>query len=169
MIGILQNLAIDQISFWIGFIAGAIGLWLIGKLIPGLPDLVRSIRSRSGGTRASIIPNNAERLRQETLRYVQGIHLASALFALDEILIEPRILAPPPPIQPGEENPPSDIFSQTIPYLPDWPELAARYSAHTLILSEALSAGANLILIGGPGSGEKNSPGSDDLANRQAR
>jgi HEAT repeat protein len=47
-----------------------------------------------------------------------------------------------------------DILSQTIPYLPDWPELAARYSCRTLSLSEALSSGANLILTGGPGSGK---------------
>jgi HEAT repeat protein len=154
MSGFFQNLAIDQISFWIGFVAGALGLWLLRKLLPTLPDLMKIVRSRSGKARASIIPNNTERLRQETLRFVQGMHLASALFALDEILIEPRILTFPQPVQPAEENPPTDIFSQTIPYSPDWPELATRYSAPTLSLSEALSAGANLILTGGPGTGK---------------
>jgi HEAT repeat protein len=154
MIGFLENLSFDQLSFWIGFIAGVLGLWLLNKLLPALPGFARNIRSRSGGARKSIISNNAERLRQETLRHVQGLHLASALFALDEILVEPRILAPPQPAYPGEEHPFTDILSQTIPYLPDWPELAARYSANTLSLSEALSAGANLILLGGPGTGK---------------
>jgi HEAT repeat protein len=154
MSAFLQNFAIDQISFWIGFFAGALGFWLLSKLLPTLPGLVVMVRSRSGKTRSSIIPNNAERLRQVTLLHVQGMHLASALFALDEILIEPRILTSPQPVNPGEENPQADIFSQTIPYLPDWPELAARYSAPTLSLSETLSAGANLILTGGPGSGK---------------
>jgi HEAT repeat protein len=154
MSGFLQNLALDQISFWIGFVAGALGLWLLSKLVPALPSFAGNIRNRSGKARSSLISGNAERLRQETLRYVQGIHLASPLFALDEILIEPRVLAPPPQAQPNEDNPTEDILNHTIPYLPDWPELAARYSAHTLSLSEALSAGANLILIGGPGSGK---------------
>jgi hypothetical protein len=149
-----QNLAFDQISFWIGFFAGGLGLWLISKLIPAIPGLVRNIRTRSGKARSSLIPDNAERLRQETLRYVQGIHLASPLFALDEILVEPRVLASPPQVHLNEDNPTADILNQTIPYLPDWPELAARYSAHTLTLPEALSAGANLILTGGPGSGK---------------
>jgi HEAT repeat protein len=154
MIEILENLAFDQISFWTGFVAGALGLWLARKIIPGLPGLIRSVRSRTNRTRSGIIPNNTERLRQETLRYVQGIHLASALFALDEILVEPRILAPPHPILSAEEAPRVDVLSQMIPYLPDWPELAARYSSHSFTLAETLSDGANLILLGGVGSGK---------------
>lgn len=154
MSDILQNLAIDQLSFWFGFVAGALGLWLASKLIPAIPGLLKDIRSRTGNVRPKILSNNTERLRQETLRHVQGLHLASALFALDEILVEPRVLAPPPPALSGEESARADILAQTIPYLPDWPELAARYSSDTLTLSEALSEGANLILIGGPGSGK---------------
>lgn len=151
---ILQNLAFDQISFWTGFVAGALGLWLVSKLIPALPGLIKNFRSRSSNTRKSIIPNNTERLRQETLRHVQGIHLSSALFALDEILVEPRILAPSQPVLSGEEGPRVDVLSQIIPHQPDWPELAARYSTPTLTLAEALSGGANLILLGGSGSGK---------------
>lgn len=154
MLDFLQNLTIDQVSFWFGFVAGALGLWLVSKTIPALPGLLTNVRSRTGNVRSTIIPNNTERLRQETLHYVQGLHLANALFALDEILIEPRILAPPRPILPGEDAPRIDLLSQTIPYLPDWPELAARYSSHTLSLAEALSGGANLILLGAPGSGK---------------
>lgn len=154
MFGFLQNFSFDQISFWIGFIAGALGLWLLTKLSPGLPQLWTRIRTRSRIARSNLTLNNVERLRQEMLHYVQGLHLASPMFSLDEIVVEPQILAQPPPVQPGEEEPPTNILSQTIPYLPDWPELAARYAANTISLSRALSGGANLILTGHPGSGK---------------
>jgi hypothetical protein len=154
MSGFLQNLSFDQISFWVGFVAGALGLWLISKLIPALPGLREGIRNRSVITRSRLISSNAERFRQETLFHVQGLHLASPLFSLDEIMVEPQILAPPAVVEPGGEDLPTDILSLTIPYLPDWPELASRYSAKTISLGEALRGGANLILMGHPGSGK---------------
>ena len=154
MSGFLQNLSFDQISFWVGFVAGALGLWLISKLIPALPGLRESIRNRSKKTRSRLTSSNAERFRQETLFYIQGLHLASPLFSLDEIIVEPQILASPAVMEPGGEDLSADIQSLTIPYLPDWPELASRYSAKTISLGEALSGGANLILMGHPGSGK---------------
>jgi len=154
MSGFRQNLSFDQISFWVGFVAGALGLWLISKLIPALPGLRESIRNRSKKTRSRLTSSNAERFRQETLFYIQGLHLASPLFSLDEIIVEPQILASPAVMEPGGEDLSADIQSLTIPYLPDWPELASRYSAKTISLGEALSGGANLILMGHPGSGK---------------
>jgi predicted NACHT family NTPase len=154
MFGFLQNLSFDQISFWVGFIAGALGLWLISKLIPALPGLREDIRNRSKKTRSRLTSSNAERLRQETLFHVQGLHLASPLFSLDEIMVEPQILASPTVVDPGSEDLATDILSLTIPYLPDWPELASRYSAKTISLGNALRGGANLILMGHPGSGK---------------
>lgn len=154
MVDFFQNLVFNQISFIIGFIAGALGLWLFTKLRPALPGLIQNLRSksRSGGSR--LLSSNTQRLRQDMLRYVQGLHLASPLFALDEVLTEPRIMAPSPPTEPGQESPPGEVLSQVLPYLPDWPELAARYSANTFPLSKALSAGANLVLTGSLGSGK---------------
>ncbi len=49
---------------------------------------------------------------------------------------------------------PEDIISQTLPYMPAWPELAAIYGAPTLNLSEALSGGSNLVIVGAAGSGK---------------
>ena len=154
MVDFFQNLFFNQISFITGFIAGALGLWLLLKLRPALPGLIGNIRSKSKGGGTRLISNNVSRLSGDTLRYTQGLHLASSLFALDEILVEPRFLAPPPQTEPGQEIPPGNILSQIIPYLPDWPELAARYSAETISLATALEAGDNLILIGRPGSGK---------------
>ncbi len=81
------------------------------------------------------------------------MHLASSLFALDEIVIPPCVMAPPaPPAGEGEEV--DESVDAIIPYLPDWPELAAVYHTPVLSLPEMLSGGANIILIGTPGSGK---------------
>jgi HEAT repeat protein len=154
MIGFLENLSFNQISFWVGFLAGALGLWLFGKLRPTLPGLFNDLRARSKKTRSSFAPNSAGRHRRDTLRYVQGLHLAAPLFSLDEILVEPQLITPPTFFNPGADDSSIDLLSTTIPYMPDWPELAAYYSINTLTLDESLSSGANLILLGHPGSGK---------------
>jgi HEAT repeat protein len=82
------------------------------------------------------------------------MHQASPLFSLDEIIVEPRIQAPPLQVVPGQEFIEQDITSLTLPYLPDWPELPAAFQSKTLTLEQTLSSGANLILIGNPGTGK---------------
>lgn len=154
MIGFLENLSFNQVSFWIGFLAGALGLWLFGKLRPTLPGFFNDLRTRSKKTRSSFISNSAGHHRRDTLRYVQSLHIAAPLFSLDEILVEPQLIAPPNSPIPGVDDSSTNLLSTTIPYMPDWPELAAYYSVNNLTLAEALSGGANLILLGHPGSGK---------------
>lgn len=88
------------------------------------------------------------------MRHVQGLHISAALFSLDEIIVEPRLISANQINAADEDEAQRNLFSATIPYLPDWPELAARYSTKTISLAEALSAGANLVLQGNPGSGK---------------
>jgi HEAT repeat protein len=82
------------------------------------------------------------------------MHLAASLFSLDEILQEPRLIAPPAQVEPGVIGIPEDIISQTLPYMPAWPELAAVYGAPTLSLTEALSGGSHLVIVGAAGVGK---------------
>ena len=82
------------------------------------------------------------------------MHLAAPLFALDEIIQEPRVMAPLPQIEPGGSIAAEDAVTQTLPYMPGWPELAAIYNAPTLTIPQALSGGSNLVLIGQPGVGK---------------
>jgi len=95
-----------------------------------------------------------ENHRRLTFRRAQGMHLAAPLFALEEIVLEPRVLAPLPCIEPGGPIAHEDIVTQTLPYLPGWPELAAIYNAPTLTIPQALSGGSNVVLIGQPGVGK---------------
>lgn len=150
----LQNLAIDRVSFWIGFVAGGLFLWFLSKLKILLPRTRRFIKERIQASRQGITVNTEHRFRNDTVRMAQRMHLAAPLFALDEVLVVPHILAPPSQIQPGENNPEDYDYSYDLPYLPDWPELAATYNAPVLTLLEVFQGGCNLALLGHPGSGK---------------
>src|SRR3989304_8493927 len=109
---------IDPLSFLLGLIAASF-FWLLASRARPLWDELRT-----GWTEQRKIPQNRktssveEIHRRTTLRRAQGMHLAAQLFALDEILQEPLLLAPPPRVDPGASPIFEDIISQTLPYLP---------------------------------------------------
>jgi hypothetical protein len=145
---------IEPISFWVGFLAGILLVWLFGKIKNLLSQTTTRWREQQEAAQIRRSSSLEEHHRQNTLRLAQGMHLAAPLFSLDEILIPPRLLAPPAYTVPGEPPPPEDIVTYSLPYLPAWPELASVYQAPTLSLEEALSGGVHLALAGQPGSGK---------------
>lgn len=145
---------LDPISFAIGFAVGIVFTWLIGRARPLLQQMRegwREQREVAKTRRTSGLEDNHRRL---TLRRAQGMHLAASLFSLDEILQGPRLIAPPARVEPGVIGIPEDIISQTLPYMPAWPELAAIYRAPTLGITEAISGGANIVIVGAAGTGK---------------
>ena len=154
MISFLRNLQIEQISFWVGFAAATLFWWLLTALRPYIKKLFQSFVNSFKAAREGAGTSTSQRYRSGILKYAQELHLASPLFSLDEILILPRLMAPPIPEQPGQEPPIEDIVSQLIPYAPDFPELAGFYGARTLTIYQVLQGGANLVLTGHPGSGK---------------
>ena len=149
----MQN-PLQPFSFIVGFIVGILFTWLLGRARPLLQQIranwnqqreVAQVRRTSG------LEDNHRRL---TLRRAQGMHLAASLFSLDEIIQEPRLIAPPARVEPGVIPIPEDIISQTLPYMPAWPELAAIYHAPTLGITEAVTGGANLVIVGAAGMGK---------------
>lgn len=150
----LRNLQIDRISFWIGFAAGIVFAWLASTLKRYLPDFLKFTRERMQAARESISTGVEIRLRNDMVRLAQRQHIASTLFSLDEVAIEPRLIAPSPTVSAPDEPLPIDMVQLTVPYTPDWPALAALYKAPTLTLAQSLQEGANLILFGNPGSGK---------------
>lgn len=152
--GFLRNLDLDRTSFWLGFLAGFLTLWLLGRLRPIFSYLTRKTRTSLQEARLRATAGAEIRLRNETQRRAQSLHLAARLFSLDEIVIPPKLLAPPPPVVPGEPAPDVDVTHLVMPYLPDWSELPGRYRAPTLSLVDALQGGVNLVIIGRLGSGK---------------
>lgn len=142
------------LAFLIGFAMGIATTILLGRARPLLKQIRENAKERRAEAqvrRTSGVEDNHRRL---TLRRAQGMHLAAQLFPLDEILQEPRLIAPPPPAEPGSATIQEDIISQALPYLPDWPELAATYRAPTLGLAEAISGDENVVIVGAAGVGK---------------
>jgi HEAT repeat protein len=145
---------LDPISFAIGFGVGILFTWLIGRARPLLQQIRegwKQQREVAQTRRTSGLEDNHRRL---TLRRAQGMHLAASLFSLNEILQEPRLIAPPVRVEPGVIGIPEDIISQTLPYMPAWPELAAIYQAPSLGMTEAIAGGANIVIVGAAGAGK---------------
>ncbi len=150
----LRNLAIDRNSFWIGFLAGFLLMWLLGRLRPGFARMLQNFRGWLGTARQSAVSGADVRLRNEALRRAQSMHIAAPLFPLDDLLVAPKLLAPPPPVIPGDPPPSVDVTQFILPYLPDVPELAARYRAPVITAAEALQNVPGLVVVGQPGSGK---------------
>lgn len=144
----------DRLSFWLGFLAASLFWWVIRRMQRFMPEIRAILKQQAENSRSQSTSSLDDRLRKETLLRVQGLHLASPLFSLDEILIFPRLLAPPP--QPNPET--SDLEEprtlRILPYLPEFPELSAEYSVPTITLMDALKNGVNLAIIGQPGTGK---------------
>ena len=149
-----QNFKFDPTSFLIGLVAGLL-VWLLSNTLKKvLPQLRQSATTTIKRSREALTGGAARYVRFAVMRKAQKAHLASALFALDEVVIPPRFLAPAAAENvltglPGETSLPK-IF----PYLPSWPELASQYYWPALSASEILQNGANIAIIGKPGSGK---------------
>ncbi len=145
---------VQPFSFFVGFFAGIILVFLLSRVRPLLDQLRANLKESRAAARVRGSVTIEDHHRRQVLRLAQGQHLAASLFSLNEILQPVRLVAPPPVIEPGGALPLEDVVSQTVPYMPAWPEMAAAYNAMTLTLPEALSGGSNLIIIGQPGSGK---------------
>ncbi|MCQ3937773.1 MAG: hypothetical protein DPW18_12095 [Chloroflexi bacterium] len=148
------SFAIDPFSFFVGFAAGIIIWVIITRARPLWNELRESWREQREAAQSRKTNTVEENHRRATLRRAQGMHLAAPLFALDEIILEPLLLAPPPRVEPGTPPKFEDTITQTLPYLPAWPEIAAIYKPQTLTLPQAISGNANIVIIGQPGVGK---------------
>jgi HEAT repeat protein len=145
---------LQPLSFGIGFLTGILFTWLLGRFRPLWRQWRENAREQHQTAQLKRTSNLEDNHRRLTLRRAQGMHLAASLFSLEEILQEPRLIAPPASVEPGVIGIPEDIISQTLPYMPAWPELAAVYDAPTLSLGQALTGGSNLVIVGAAGIGK---------------
>ncbi len=148
------SISLDAYSFFFGFVIATIFWWVVARARPLWKEIGENLARRREELQARRVTGVEENHRRVTLRRAQGMHLAAPLFALDEILETPRLLAPPPHVEPGGAIATEDAVTLTLPYLPAWPEVAAIYNAPTLTLGHALSGGMNLVILGQPGIGK---------------
>jgi HEAT repeat protein len=145
--------SIDAFSFWLGFVVAALLAASVYRYRHTLAAGRNRLAGSLNGVRGTFTSGTERLVREDTLRFAQTSHLAGTLFALNDILVPPRLLLLPEPYDPTAQPADLDINS-TIPVLPDWPDLAAIYQAPGLTPAEALAGGSNLLVIGGPGSGK---------------
>ncbi|MBN2257269.1 MAG: hypothetical protein JW704_05540 [Anaerolineaceae bacterium] len=141
-------------TFIIGFAAGLLLGLVISEFRRLYPRLRESVQA-STSARQRIHDVTYEASWREHIRlHVQSLHVASPLFALDEIAIPPRILAAAPYNVPGAQNPAEDLSSNIIPLLYDYPELGSIYNSPSLSIPETMADGADIALVGEPGCGK---------------
>jgi HEAT repeat protein len=144
----------DFWEFFSGFFFGLLAAYIYAKFEPirsAIGDYF-SKRAESSDRRQTQV--STDRYRLDVIQYAQMLHAARALFTLDEIAVEPRLLAPPAQPDPEKGDAvPEDTLS-VAPNLPDWDYLSAVYQASTISLSDALRSDANLLITGHPGSGK---------------
>ncbi len=145
---------IDPLSFVIGFFVGIIVYVLAGRARPLFAQIRETAKENREAAKVRRTSGLEDTHRRITLRRAQGMHLAASLFALDEILQEPRVMAPPARVEPGVIGLQEDIISQTLPYMPDWPDLAGIYGAPTLTMDEVVTGGSNIVIVGAAGAGK---------------
>ncbi|MDX9991752.1 MAG: HEAT repeat domain-containing protein [Anaerolineales bacterium] len=160
----------DPLSFSIGAIAGSIFWAILAALRPSLRSALEMVKKQRQQVKLRASSGIEDSHRKIIHQQSQEYHLAASLFSLDEIAVEPRLLAPPAQIEPGMIPPHEDIVEKTLPYLPEWSEVGAFYGAQTLSLAEAVSGEANLVVTGQPGGGKSTALAylASQIVNRQA-
>lgn len=154
----LKNFRIEQLSFWLGFLAALLSTWLYKKLKSYLPQIKALKEQGAEMTRQHKLTANEIHYSLNTLEIAQGKHLGCAFFPLNTIAIPTQLLPPPFEFEPEniliESLASACVSSQVVPFLPDWPELAAQYPVPTLSPAQALQHGARIVIIGNPGAGK---------------
>ena len=142
----------DSLSFWIGFILAA----LLALVLYRLHTRITAFREAMGESYRTAVEalttTSAQGYHNDLMRWAQSSHIVPHLFALEEILLPPRVLAAPPPLDPAQ--PPEYDAPALFPFAPDWPQLAESYGANGIPVPQLLLAQAELLLSGLPGSGK---------------
>ena len=118
------QIEIYPFSFFLGFVSATIFWLLITRARPLWDEMRANLKEQREAAESRKTNTVEENHRRITLRRAQGMHLAAQLFALDEIIQEPFVMAPMQNVEPGMPPKFEDVISQTLPYLPTWPEIA---------------------------------------------
>jgi HEAT repeat protein len=138
---------IDFVSFGLGFILATL-LWLIirqiSKLLPQMRKMAAENRQQQQHKKEL---DREHGLRVYALRKAQSAHLASALFSLEKILIEPNVITPVKYLLRTEDDVTSNAMYSVLPDLPEVPELVSDLPVIKNSLLNILQAGEQYIAV----------------------
>ncbi len=98
--------------------------------------------------------NISDIYRRELFFFAQKQHLAAKFCPLQEILIDPDLVAPPYEVDPLLPYPPETLTSQVVPYLPDFPGFISQYPIPRISVLDTLRNGVNIVIYGQAGTGK---------------
>jgi len=145
----------DPLSFLAGFATGSALALITWRVRRRLSRLQHAAETQIEGTRRFVGQAADARYARDLLRALQSYHLAGDLFHLTDVLLEPRLLLPPPPaVAPsGDDGLARDVFD-VVPIFHDMPQSYAPYNIETIPLTD-LGAGDRLVaLLGERGMGK---------------
>lgn len=145
----------DPLSFLAGFATGSALALITWRVRRRLSRLQHAAETQIEGTRHLVGQAADTRYARDLLRHLQAYHLAGDLFHLTDVLLEPRLLLPPPPaVAPsGDDGLARDVFD-VVPVFHDMPQSYAPYNIETIPLTD-LGAGDRLVaLLGERGMGK---------------
>lgn len=144
----------DRLSFWLGFIAASLVWFLAFRLRKNWVPVKEFITQKFKTIKIKQTSSTDGTLRQDVLRRAQNTHMAHTLFALDEVLIVPKLLAPAKRIDPAKPDLIASAQPVVLPNLPLVPQFSAQYSGETLAFPRLLRMGVNIAITGFPGMGK---------------
>jgi HEAT repeat protein len=142
----------DWPEFLVGAGAGIILYLLARRIGPGLDEIGRWLTIQWAKVGESLSSGATDPFREEVMARARGQHAARGLFSLEEVLIPPHLLAPPP--DPTEVDAPREDTLAVVPNLPDWNVLSGIFCGPVLSLAQAASSGSSFFLTGQLGSGK---------------
>jgi len=148
----LRNWQFDWISFVLGFGLTAFLAFILFRLRHRISSLREAMAESYRTALEALTTTSAQGYRDDLLRWAQSSHIASHLFALEEILLPPRVLVHPAPLDPDQL--PEYDSPALFPFSPDWPQLAEAYGAKDIPAHQLLSLKTHTLLTGLPGSGK---------------
>lgn len=154
LIGSYFGARFDWPEFWVGIVAGLAISILIFRIRPLVKGAIKVGRRETRKVSDSFVAGAKDRYLEELLSLVETRHASRAIFALREIIIPPRLLAPPAGIDPQQTDPVAQDSLSVLPNLPDWNYLSGVYQSATLSLDEAVASGTDLLLTGELGTGK---------------
>ncbi|MGB2962626.1 MAG: HEAT repeat domain-containing protein [Anaerolineales bacterium] len=150
----LPKIYLEYQSFWAGVLLAVILLVLFLRFRSQLKAYFFRTINRIGAFRDKLSIASETDYSRILYKFIQGKHIASALGPLEKLSIPPRCIAPPPSAITLADTFDPSLLQQTLGYDPAFPEFAVEYSTPTFSLLSALSKGANICLLGAPGTGK---------------
>jgi HEAT repeat protein len=144
----------DWPEFLLGMLIGIAALYGLGRLRPFWLSIAEWSRSRAQVVGETLAAGAKDKYRADLQRRAQTLHAARVLFPLNEVLVLPRLLAPPPPIDPEHPEQGPETSLGVLPNLPDWTILSGIYGGPSLSLTDVVNAKASVLLTGELGSGK---------------